>query len=48
MDGKQMRAGGIDTAQHECGADLTLVPVLSQLVNVYSDHAGGHTGRAAV
>lgn len=27
MDGEQVRAGGINAAQHERGSDLTLVPV---------------------
>jgi hypothetical protein len=48
MDGEQVGAGGIDTAQHECGADVTLVPVMSPLVHAHSERAGGHTGRAAV
>jgi hypothetical protein len=48
MDGEQVRASGVDTTQHECCADPTLVP--NEHINEYTfrTRAKGRTGRAAV
>ena len=48
MDGEQVRASGVNTTQHECGADPTLVPNEHISDCTFQKCAKERTGRAAV